>query len=61
MTGDLAAVDVHDLAGDEGRRLQEEDGVDDVIDLADVPEWDEALPETGVALRGMRRRLNDAR
>ena len=32
-TGDLAAVDVQDLAGDVRRRLQEQDTVDHVADL----------------------------
>ena len=60
MTGDLAAVDVQDLAGDERRRLQEEDAVDDVADLADVPNRGELGAEPGVALRRMHRRLDDA-
>ena len=34
MAGGLAAVDVQDLAGDEGRPLEVEDSVDDVADLA---------------------------
>ena len=38
VAGDLATVDVQDLAGDERRRLQEQDAVDDVADLAHVPE-----------------------
>ena len=38
MAGDLAAVDVQDLAGNERRRLQEKDAVDDVADLAHVPD-----------------------
>jgi len=33
VTSGLAAVDVQDLAGDVGRRLQEQDAVDDVADL----------------------------
>ena len=34
VAGDLAPVDVHDLAGDVRGRLQEQDGADDVADLA---------------------------
>ena len=35
VAGRLATVDVQNLAGDEGRRLQKEDPVDDVADLTD--------------------------
>jgi len=38
VAGDLPAVDVEDLAGDVRRRLQEQDAVDHVADLAGVPE-----------------------
>ena len=37
VADDLAAVDVQDLAGNERRRLEDDDGVDDVADLAHVP------------------------
>ena len=52
MARDLAAVDVQDLAGDERRRLQEKDTVDDVADLAHVPHR-ELRAELGIALRRM--------
>src|ERR1700733_7087497 len=61
VAGDLPAVDVQDLAGDERRRLQEEDAVDDVADLAHMPDWGELRAEPDVALRRMHRRLDDAR
>src|ERR1700677_2663470 len=61
VTGDLASVDVDDFAGDEGGRLQEEDGIDHVVDLADVPERDKSLSETGVAPWGRDGGLNEAR
>ena len=35
MARALAAVDVQDLAGDEGRVLQIDDRVDDVVDLTE--------------------------
>ena len=61
MAGDLTAVDVQDLAGDVGRRLQEQDAVYDVADLAGPPERGtlgaEVLVAVGRALRG----LDDAR
>ena len=60
VAGDLAAVDVQDLAGDERRRLQEEDAVDDVADLAHAPERVEP-GERVVGLRRVLRRLDDAR
>ena len=61
VTGALAAVDVQDLAGNERRCLQEEDAVDDVADLAHVPEWGELRAKCGVAFRRMHWRLDDAR
>ena len=60
VAGDLAAVDMKDLAGNERRRLQEKDAVDDVADLAHVPYRRELGAETGIALRRMHRRLDDA-
>ena len=38
VTGDFAAVDVQDLAGNEVRRLEVKDAVDDVADLSHVPD-----------------------
>jgi hypothetical protein len=43
VVGDLAVVDVQDLAGNERRRLEEDDGVDDVADLAHVIPGETAL------------------
>jgi hypothetical protein len=61
VAGDLAAVDVQDLAGNERRRLEDDDGVDDVADLARVPYRGEPRAEPGVVFRRMHRRLDDAR
>src|SRR3954465_4735017 len=61
VAGDLATVDVQDLAGDERRRLEEHDRVDDVADLSDVPHRGEPCAEPGVARRGMGRGLDDSR
>jgi len=58
MAGALAAVDVKDLAGHEARRLKLEDRVDDVGDLAHVPDWMKGL-ESLMCLDGMHRRLDD--
>src|SRR5437764_10361295 len=52
VAGDLAAVDVQDLAGNERRRLEDDDGVDDVADLAHVPYRGEPRAEPGVARAG---------
>jgi len=41
----LATVDVQDLPGDGGRGLQEQDGVHDVADLADLPERGKPVTE----------------
>jgi hypothetical protein len=60
VAGDLAAVDVQDFAGDEGRGLQEENAADDVADLAHMAEGVERA-ERLVALRRMPGRLDDAR
>jgi hypothetical protein len=60
VTGDLTAVDVQDLAGDEGRRLEEQDAVHDVADLAD-PSQRVQPGERVVAFRRVRRRRDDAR
>ena len=38
MTGDFPAVDVEDLAGDERRGFEVEDAIDDVADLAHMPD-----------------------
>ena len=51
MSGALAAVDVQDLAGDERRVLQIQDGVDDIVDVAHPAERMQA-GEGGVRLRG---------
>jgi len=51
VTGDLAAVDVQDLAGDMRRCLQEQDAVPDVADLAGAPERGELVAEPLVAFR----------
>src|SRR3954452_17019218 len=59
VAGDLAAVDVQDLSGDERRRLQEENPVDHIADLTDASERVEPS-ERVVRLRGMLRRLDDA-
>src|SRR5262245_63237149 len=55
----LAAVDVKDLAGHEARRLEVEDRVDDVRDLAHAADRMES-GEPGIGLDGMHRRLDDA-
>src|SRR5579863_4957199 len=60
VAGDLAAVDVQDFAGDEGRGLQEENAADDVADLAHMAEGVERAKRL-VALRRMPGRLDDAR
>ena len=60
MASDLAPVDVQDFAGNERRRLQEEDAVDDVADLAHVSNRRELRAESGVTLCRMHWRLDDA-
>jgi hypothetical protein len=40
---------VQDFPGDVGRRLQEQDGVHDVADLASAAEWDKSVNEVLVA------------
>ena len=59
MTGDLTTVNVQDLAGHEWRRLKEENGTDNVADLANVAQRWELGPEVGIALRRVNRGLND--
>jgi hypothetical protein len=59
MPGRLAAVDVQGLAGDEGRPLEVEDSVDDVVDLARPAE--RVSGGHRVVFRGVvHRRLDDA-
>src|SRR5690349_20266320 len=61
VSGYLAAVDVHDLACDVGRRLEEEDAGHDVADLADPSERGEPVAEPRVAFGRVYRCLDDAR
>jgi hypothetical protein len=49
MTGALATIDVKDLAGDKAGRLKVEDCIDDVGDIAHVPDRMQS-PERGVGL-----------
>ena len=58
---DPAAVDVQDLTGNEGRRLQEEDAVDDVTDLAHVTDRGELVTEPLIARHRMLGCPDDAR
>ena len=51
VTGDLATVDMEDLARDVGRRLQEQNAVDDVADLAHAPERCNTLAECLISFR----------
>src|SRR5580704_9221343 len=60
MAGDLATVYVQVHARDVGRRLEEQDAVDDVADLAGVAERGSLVAEVGVAFRRVYRRLDDA-
>jgi hypothetical protein len=53
VIGDLAAVDMQDLTGDVGRRLQEHDAVHDVADLA-------GYSEDTLQIRRLRARLPPA-
>jgi hypothetical protein len=55
-----ATPSVQDLAGNERRRLQEQDSFDDVADLAHVSNRRELRAEPGVTLCRMHRRLDDA-
>src|SRR6202042_58532 len=59
-TGDLAAVDVQDLASDVGQGLQEQPAVDDVTDLAGPAERVKPVTEV-LAIRRVHRGLDDAR
>ena len=59
MASALATVDVKDLAGHEARRLKVEDRIDDVGDLAHVPDWMKGL-ESLIRLDRMHRRLDGA-
>ena len=60
MTGDLAAIDVHDLASDVGRRLEEQDAVDDVAPgPAGSPSAAKAETELGWMMRPLRETLLD--
>src|SRR3984885_9790157 len=61
VTGGQAAVDMHDLAGDVRRGFQEQDRGDHVADLADAPERGKLAAKMLVAVRRVRRCLNDAR
>ena len=59
--GDLAAVDVQELAGDVRRVLQEQDAVNHVADLPHAPERGKLAAEPLVAFRRVHRGLDDAR
>jgi hypothetical protein len=59
-SGVLAAVDMEDLAGDEGRALEEDDGLDDVANLTHPADWVQGR-EGGVGLDRVHRRLDDPR
>ena len=59
VASDLAAVDVQDLTGNERRRLQKEDAVDDVADLPHVSYRRELRAKSGVTLCRLHRRLDD--
>ena len=59
--GGLAAVDVQDLAGDVGRRLQEQNGVHHVADLAGPAERGKPAAQVLVAFRRLVRGLDDPR
>jgi hypothetical protein len=61
VPGDLATVDVQDLSRDVRSRLQEQDAVDDVADLANASERGKPVTELLVAVRRVHRRLDDAR
>src|SRR5882757_4051839 len=55
----LTTIHVQDLAGDEGRVLQIENRVDDIVDLAHATDWVQ-LPERLVRGRVVHRCLDDA-
>jgi hypothetical protein len=60
VAGDLAAVDVQDLAGDIRRGFLEQDVVDHVADLTGPPERGPPIAEMLVAFRRVLRGLDDA-
>ena len=60
MTGRLSAVDMQDLAGDEGRLFEEQHGVDDIVDLAHASHGIQA-GQGRVRRLGMHGGLDDAR
>src|ERR1700734_4455223 len=61
VTGDLAALDVQDLASDVGQGLQEQDAVDDVDGVAGPPERAKPVTEVVATFRRVHRGLDDAR
>jgi DNA-binding CsgD family transcriptional regulator len=61
VAGGTAAVDVQDLAGDVRRRLQEQDAVDHVADLAGPAHRRQPVAQPFVAVGRVHRGLDDAR
>ena len=59
--GELPAVDVQDLAGDEGRGFQEQDAVHDVADMAHAAERRKQAAEAMIVAAGVHRGRDDAR